>query len=145
MEENKFEFEQLSNNWMSLYREFKKTKKINFDVFNETFSKTYHLFVQQVAEPHIEKKYLSIIVNASLFAHIDISDNVESRYKAALVLTERMLNIIMTNRFTSSSNEDVIYILELRQEIYINFDNITESIDTLAKLYEADYWDKVNK
>lgn len=142
MEERTYEIEKLANNWKALYKEIQNNDKINFDLFNETFANTYQLLTQEVAESNVEKKYLSIIVNASLFAHVDFNDHVESSYKAAVVLTERMLNTVISDDAAASRNEAKIYVLELRQEVSLSFDNIGESINTLVKLYDGDFWDR---
>lgn len=143
MEENKFEFTELANNWMSLKKEIKKGK-LSFDVFSDTFSKTYQLLNQKASEFSIEKNLLSIIINASLFAHAEVSENVESKFKAALVLTERMLDAVMCQSAETSKSQSTIYILELRQEIQIDFNEVDEAIDSLARYFEADFWNKIS-
>lgn len=142
MEERVYEIEKLVNNWMTLYKDIQNNNKINFDLFNETFSNTYQLLTQEVAESNVEKKYLSIIVNASLFAHVEFRDHIESSYKAAVVLTERMLHTVISDDLAVSRHEAKIYVLELRQEVAISFNNIGESINTLVKLFDGDFWDR---
>jgi hypothetical protein len=66
----------------------------------------------------------------------------ESSYKAAVVLTERMLNTVISEEPKASRSEAKIYVLELRQEVSLSFENIGESINTLVKLYDGDFWDK---
>jgi hypothetical protein len=142
MEEKIYDIEKLANNWKALYKDIQNNGKINFDLYNETFADTYQLLTQEAAESNVEKKYLSIIVNASLFAHADFDDHMESSYKAAVVLTERMLNTVISEEPKASRSEAKIYVLELRQEVSLSFENIGESINTLVKLYDGDFWDK---
>ena len=143
MEEKKFEFVQLANNWRALSQEIKKNK-LNFEMFSDTFLKTYQVLKQQDMESCIDKKFLSLIISASLFAHADVSHNLESKYKAALVLTERMIDAVTAANKVSLCDETVVYILELRQEIIIDFSNVNDSIEALTKVFEADYWNKLN-
>ena len=143
MEEKKFEFVQLANNWRALSQEIKKNK-LNFEMFSDTFLKTYQVLKQQDMESCIDKKFLSLIISASLFAHADVSHNLESKYKAALVLTERMIDAVTAANKVPLCDETVVYILELRQEIIIDFSNVNDSIETLTKVFEADYWNKLN-
>ena len=144
MDEKNFELEQLTSNWVLLYNEIKKNGKFNFDTFDNAFSSTYQLLCQISTEPSIEKKFLSVITNAYLFAHADVSVNIDSKYKAALVLTERMLDSVMAENAIAPSGESTIYILEFRKEIRINFNDINDSIEVLAKVFEADYWNKIS-
>ena len=144
MEEKKFEFVQLANNWRALSQEIKKNK-LNFEMFSDTFLKTYQVLKQQDMESCIDKKFLSLIISASLFAHADVSHNLESKYKAALVLTERMIDAVTAANKVSLCDETVVYILELRQEIIIDFSNVNDSIEALTKVFEADYWNKLNQ
>lgn len=130
---------QLENNWKSLTQSL-KNERFDYDLFCDTFSQTYQLFIQSASNSHIEKKFLSILIYASLFAHTEISNTLDSKYKAVLALTERMLDTVMKE--DAARDEVTIYILELRQEVCINFNHINESIDTLAKIYESDYWSK---
>ena len=145
MEEKKLEIEQLASNWKSLYQEMKKNNKISLELFEETFSSTYRLLCQKVAEPSIEKSLLSVIVNASLFAHIDATENLDSKYKAALVLTERMLSSVTAENLAAPCDKATIYIFELRQEVCINFKDVSDSITVLTELYESDFWKKLQK
>ena len=145
MKEPNFEIEQLSNNWESLCQGIKKNNKISLEVFSDTFSKTYQLLVQKATEQCIEKNLLALIINASLFAHLDISKNLDSQYKAALVLTERMLNAVMAEGIATPRDEAIIYIFELRKEVCVNFNDVSEALDTLKKLYEADFWGTIQK
>lgn len=145
MEENKTNLLQLARDWQSLYREIQKNGKFSFDVFNDLFTKTYQLLCQKVSEPSIEKSLLPVIVNASLFAHTEISDKLEPKHKAALILTERMLTTLLSEKRSSPCSETAIYIFELRQDICIDFSDVNGSVNTLAKLYEADYWDSLCK
>ena len=140
MEENKITFEQLASKWQTIYRSIQKTGKFSFDIFLEAFTGTYQLLQPKVCEPSIEKSILPIIVNASLFARSEAGENQDSKYKAALVLTERMLNFVLWENRCADCHETTIYLFEQRQDIDIDFSNLNESINTLVKLYDANYW-----
>lgn len=141
MEDKIIEFSHLANNWRTLYQEIKSKKKSSLEQFADTFTSTYKLLLQNASEATVEKKYLPIILNASMFAHIDLNEISDSKQKAVVVLTERMLSSII-NCVASPSPEAVVYILELRQEICINFNDVGESINTLKMLFEDDYWNR---
>lgn len=141
MSEFENEFVQLANEWHNLRLEIGKNKKINFDVFRDVFSRTYLLLSQQASEVKIDKKCTGVIVNASLFANVEI-DGLDPKYCAAVVLTERMINQMMLKGADAPSPVAVIYVLELRQEISINFKDVDEAIETLTKLYKAEPWKK---
>ena len=145
MEENKFNLGQLANNWKMLYLEARKSNKFSFDDFIEVFSSTYQLLCQTVSATSIEKNLLPVIMNASLFAHLEMSTKLEPKHKAALVLTERMLSILLSEKNTSACSGTSIYIFELREDICIDFSDVNGSINTLSKLYEADYWENLYK
>ena len=136
MENN--ELKQLTNDWVELRAELNRSKKIKFDLFNEVFAKTFRLLQQTTAEKTIDKDYVALIVNATLFANADMG-NKDFRYCAALVLTERMLNQIMSCNTAEAAQGATIYIFELRKEVYLDFNSIDESLEKLEKLFKAGY------
>ena len=144
MEGTTFDFEQLANTWRALEQDVKNSK-LSFETFYNAFSNTYKLLSASASEPCVEKKYLSIIVNASLFARAEVSENIDSKYKAALILTERMLDAVTAVDAADPSGESTVYILDLRQEIKINFKEVNDSIELLAKHFEAEYWKKLGR
>ena len=66
MENKKFDLEQLANDWKSLYDGIKRNGKLNFELFENTFSDTYQLLCQKASGASIEKNLLPIITNAYL-------------------------------------------------------------------------------
>lgn len=141
MDEIKIELEQLANHWKSLHHDIKTAGKLDFDVFADTFSNTYRLLCQTTSQPSVERKLLPIIMNAYLFAHADVSEHIDAKYKASLVFTERMLRSVMDG---SGGDTSTVYILELREEIRINFNDVTGSVASLARKFEIGYWNKIN-
>ena len=140
MDDIKREVMQLASNWSKLSAGLKKSKKIDFELFNQTFTKTYTLLAQQSAESSLDRIYINLIVNASLFANADIA-KLDSKYSAAIVLTERMINQAISGNYAISGGAQV-YILTSRQDVLIDFNDIDGSIETLSKFFEADFWKK---
>jgi hypothetical protein len=141
MEENKIVVATLTQEWKTLREDIQKNKRLEFSAFEDVFSKTYKLLSQISMDATVEKQYINLIVNAFLFANSDSKD-LEFKYLAAMVLTERMLNTVISEEPKASRSEAKIYVLELRQEVSLSFENIGESINTLVKLYDGDFWDK---
>lgn len=144
MEDTTFDFEQLANTWRTLEQDV-KNGKLSLEKFCNAFSSTYALLSANASENCIEKKLIPIIVNASLFARADVSENIDSKYKAALILTERMLDAVTADGAGEISDESTVYILDLRRDIKINFKGINDSIELLAKHFEAEYWKKLQR
>ena len=140
MEENKISLEELIQNWDVLRFELKRSGKFSFDVFSSTFFGTFQMLSQFTTEPHIHKDYLPLILNASLFANSECKA-MEFKQQAALVLTERMLSCCLSADPHCAHDRAPLYVLSLRKEVYVNFNNVDESIDRLAKLFEGNYWD----
>jgi hypothetical protein len=61
----------------------------------------------------------------------------ESEFRAASVLTERMLSSLAFNITSDTTVSSKIYILEAHEEIELNFEDIDESISKLVKVYEG--------
>ena len=101
MESVNCDLKQLTNDWNKLRNELSRNRKINFEVFNDVFLKTYQLLREQSAATSIDKEYVSLIVNAALFANVEIGET-DFKCCAALVLTERMLNQVLTGAAASS-------------------------------------------
>ena len=137
--ENKKELQELIEGWEKLYTELRKNKKINFELFENTFSKTYKTLLQCANEEKIQKDYIALIVNAYLFTEAGIKE-MDLQYRAALVLTERMLNSCVMSNCPVQPEGAMVYVLESHKEVYINFGDVITSLDTLTKLFEGDFW-----
>lgn len=136
MENKKDMIAELKNMWRSLYREVVGDKKFKFDSFESAFSQTYGLLVEHSAEDSLDKQYIQLIAEAYLFASINDS-LLESEFRAASVLTERMLSSLAFNSTSDTTVSSKIYILEAHEEIELNFEDIDESISKLVKVYEG--------
>ena len=143
MEDSRIELaEQLTKTWEDLRYEMNKNHKINFEVFESTFAKTYELLSQNPGETTIEKKYVSLIVSAYLFANCQ---NPESDFTCAAIfsLTERMLSCCALETAEEVVEGTTVYVFESRNEVHIDFSNVKESIKKLANLFRENYWDNL--
>lgn len=139
MEEKTMETKELVQGWRDLYLELKRTKKINFGFFNEIFSQTFSVLCQHAEADTISKKNAVLIAEAFLFANTDVKE-LDSKYLAALVLTERMLNCCVFQSTPSICEGAYVYIFEARRDIYLDFTNVTAALAKLEKLFEDEYW-----
>ena len=142
MEDNKKELFELTQCWNELRLELRKNKKIDFDVFEEAFSKTYFMLSGNATETVVEKKYIELISTVYLFANAE-SKELSSKCRAALALTERMINCCAFNTTPDVVSGTTIYIFEARKDVYIDFNNLSDSIEELEKLFEDDFWRNV--
>ncbi len=141
MEDNRLELaEQLTKAWEDLRHEMKRKNKVRFDAFEDVFTKTYQLFSEHSGETALDKKYIGLIVSASLFAN---SQNPESDFtcSALFSLTERMLACCALGTSEKPVEGTNVYIFEARKEMYIDFTNVRESVNKLAVMYRENYWD----
>lgn len=142
MEENKIEISELTEAWDTLRYDMKKTGKISFESFYDTFSKTYLLLSQHSSETSIDKKYIALIVSAFSFAGTE-GKELDFKHRAALVLTERMLNAYAVNTSLAPDGNASVYLLEMRKEVHVNFGEVTESVNKLAAIFEDGFWRKM--
>ena len=139
MEEKQINLSELKEGWDRLYYEIRKTKRIDFDIFTGLYADTYALLLEEANKEQVDKKYLGLIASAFLFANAE-SKEMESKFRAALALTERMLTCCAFRITPDLQNGTNIYIFEVRKDVYLNFGNVTESISTLEKLFDDEYW-----
>lgn len=139
MEENKIIVATLAQEWKELREDIQKNKRLEFSVFEDVFSKTYKLLSQISMDATVEKQYINLIVNAFLFANGDSKD-LEFKYLATMVLTERMLNCYVINSTPSTCEKVPVYILEARNEVNVDFNKINESLAMLVSVFEKNYW-----
>ena len=125
----------LAAQWAELKFILERKKKLDYGMFKQTFAKSYQALQSCAKAEAIDKKYLRLIlsaynfINTKVIAEDDVLD-------AAMVLTERMLDIIVSPGNNTEVVADCarVYILEARQDVYINFTNVDEAIDTLSEV-----------
>lgn len=139
MEENKKILNELLQGWKKLNVEIKTKKKIDMDLFKDVFTKTYSMLSGTAKDDTVSKESVEIVAEAYLFANTE-NKMLDSKYLAALVLTERMLNCYAFSSAADSSGVSTVYILDLRKEVKINFNNVSESMNLLESAFEANYW-----
>lgn len=129
---------ELKEAWRNLIIDIKKNKKLNFELFEFAFSQTYSLLVEHLAEVNISKEYVEIIAEALSFGKIH-DKSLENEIIAAAILTERMLNSCVFSGATTEIKPAVVYIIEMRQDISLDFEKIRESLDSLTKIIDTYY------
>lgn len=139
MVENKKTVNDLLQGWKKLNIEIKTKKKIDMDLFKDVFTKTYSMLSGTAKDVTVSKESVEIVAEAYLFANTE-NKMLDSKYLAALVLTERMLNCYAFSSAADSSGVSTVYILDLRKEVKINFNNVSESMNLLESAFEANYW-----
>lgn len=139
MEENKKILNDLLQGWKKLNIEIKTKKKIDMDLFKDVFTKTYSMLSGTAKDDTVSKESVEIVAEAYLLANTE-NKMLDSKYLAALVLTERMLNCYAFSSAADSSGVSTVYILDLRKEVKINFNNVSESMNLLESAFEANYW-----
>jgi len=139
MDETLISIEQLKQDWRDLAAEVKKSKKLKFELFESTFTKTYKLLLEHLAEEKLERRCVSLVAEAYLFANIEDSA-VDSKCMAAFILTERMLTCCAFNSAPVAIEQAMIYLVEARREVLLNFLDVNESVSKLFKIFDEYYW-----
>ena len=139
MDETLIAIEQLKQNWRDLVAEVKKNKKLKFEQFETTFTETYKILLEHLTEGSLEKHYIALVAEAYLFANIEDS-TVDSRCMAAFILTERMLACCAFNSAPVAIEQAMIYLVEARREILLNFRDVNESVSRLVRIFDEYYW-----
>lgn len=124
---------ELAQSWKKLSFELTRKRTMDLKLFEETFSGTYAFLLESIQEPAIEKTSLPLLINAFFFTNTSCND-MSSQHRAALILTERMLNCCVMDGAKEAVEGTDVYILEIHGEVYISFKNVTESLDALANL-----------
>ncbi len=88
---------------------------------------------ESLKENSVDKKYIGLIAEAYTFASIK-DDKLGSTCLAAFVLTERMLDYCAFSSDLSEDKVPTVYVFELRKNIRLDFNNVTDSIYTLEKV-----------
>lgn len=130
--ENKNQISELIALWQDLCFETKKRNKVDFAVFKDAFSKTYDLLCQSCAEESLSRDYVELVAEAYLFAKLDL--DLDSKYLATVVLTERMLNCCAFTASPVAAKDSTVYTIGARKEVLISFKDVDESIITLENV-----------
>lgn len=142
MEVNETIIKELETAWTNLYNEANRNRRFKVEVFERAFSQTYSLLKESLEKRELDKQWICLIAKAYLFAKVE-DDALEDVCLAAAVLTERMLNSFAFRK-SSAEEASTIYLIESREEILLDFNDVNESISRLVKIYEEAYWRKVN-
>lgn len=134
MEINKDTVREIIEAWKTL-RQDDKSKNFKFDMFESAFSKTYSLLIEHRTDNSLDKQYVQLVSEAYLFANINSSMS-DNTCLAACVLTERMLSSLAFSNTSNDAEISTAYILETREEIKLNFNDVNESISKLVKVYD---------
>lgn len=134
--------EKLKESWRELSADVQKNKKISIEMFDSTFSQTYALLAKHLAENSLDKRFIELIAEAYLFANIK-DEAVDYTCLAAFVLTERMLTYCAFGN--TNSDPSVIYIVETRRAIRLDFNDVGESLSKLTRVFEDMYWKNVQQ
>lgn len=139
VDDNKMQVEELKVMWKDLCVEIEKNNKISVDTFATVFSQTFSILSEKSAEQTIDKKYVQLIAEAYLFANFK-ADSLDSTCMAALLLTERMLAHCAFNCSFDNCGSSIVYLIEGRREITLDFTDVNESLDKLRKIFDSLYW-----
>ena len=134
METNKNIIDEVAELWKTLCREG-RNKKFKIDMFENAFAKTYAMLSAHVEDSSLDKQYIQLISEAYLFANINGS-TLESTCLAASVLTERMLKSFAFSDSSNNAESSKVYLLETREEIKLDFNDINESLARLSRAYD---------
>ena len=143
MEINKNLTTELEKAWRNLCKDVKRDRKIKLENFENTFNNTYLLLKSCSADNALDKQYVRMIAEAYLFASIH-EDTLPSELLAATVLTERMLNNFAFQT-ACSAEVSTVYILEAHEEVELDFNDVTESISRLIRIFDDAYLKKLAK
>jgi hypothetical protein len=139
MEYTKAELMTLAQEWDTLRSDLKYNKRMDFAQFNATFAKTYTLLSQTAVESTVDRALLPVIASAVLFTSND-SRELDNKFRAALTLTERMISSCAFQGAVEPPVGTMVYIFEMRKDVYIDFTNVNESVTRIEKLFEQEFW-----
>ena len=135
MEEKKA-LEELKQEWRNLNLELRNRNRLDLTAFKRLFSETYSVLSKKSAADSIPKNCVELIAEAYLFANTNIRE-LGSSCLAAFVLTERMLNSCIFSGIQSECGISAVYVIEAREEVYINFNDVDEAMRKLEAVLEA--------
>ena len=137
MEANRTELLELTQAWESLLFELKKRKKFDFEEFETIFTRTYRFLSEYAGKPAVEREHIPLIICAYAFAQVECNE-LDYVHRAALVLTERMLRSCVVIGASAPIYGTYVYVFESRKEVYIDFNNVSDSATKLAKLFDVE-------
>ena len=139
MEYTKAELVALTQEWEALRSDLKRNKRMDFAQFNATFTKTYQLLARAAVESTVDRALLPVIAAAVLFTGND-NRELDNKFRAALTLTERMISSCAFQGAVEPPIGTMVYIFEMRKDVYIDFTNVNESVTKIEKLFEEEFW-----
>lgn len=132
--ENRIDAAALAASWQQLTSGVKIKRRLDAELFKETFSQTFRLLKGYAKETAVEKEQIPLIINAYTFSVTD-REQAEAQCNAACVLTERMIHrCLMDRSITEIPNGAAVYILEERKEIWLDFNDVSRALETLTAL-----------
>lgn len=124
----------LAKQWQLLNLDMQKKARLNAELFQETFAKTFDLLKGYALEAQVAKEHLPLIISAHAFSMAQ-RENGEAQCNAACVLTERMLHRCLLDREIAVVPEGAyVYLLEARKELYLDFNDVHVALETLTAL-----------
>ena len=123
-------------------KEMTKNQKLKFEIFETAFSQTYLLLAEHAKVDCLGRQFISLVAEAYLFACIQ-DERLESVCLAATALTERMLSTVAFNCASDNFATSSIYCIESREEILLDFNDVSKSIEKLSAAYENAFRKKI--
>ena len=135
---------ELAQAWKALHLSVVVENKMSYEVFSKTFTETYNLLKSFTGEKYVDKDCIELIANAYCFSNLP-GTKYENKIGAAFVLTERMLKYCTMDSNACAAAEGVtVYFMEERKDVFLNFNNVDNSIAEIISVIEANYWKKMS-
>ena len=131
----------LCEKWNKLRGVLVSGNKVDYEFFKSTFNETVTILKNCYDDDSISKVYFELIICAYRFVHTD-SLVVDAFSQATVVMTERMLHhFVLDSEKNSNEPRDgvFVYVLEERKQMYVDFNNIDESVRELQRVIERGF------
>jgi len=129
----------LAVEWRKLRTLLTTNNKLEYELFKKVFEETRDLLAACATADSIDKSYMSMIVEAYKFSGADGTYK-DARPQAALVMTERMLQHYVLDSHVGEVRSGVyVYVLEEKEELYIDFKEVDTSIAVLTRALDKRY------
>ncbi len=129
----------LAVEWRKLRTLLTTNNKLEYELFKKVFEETRDLLSSCATATAIDKSYMNVIVEAYKFSGTDGAYK-DAKPQAALIMTERMLQHYVLDSHVGDVRSGVyVYVLEAKEEIYIDFENVDTSIAVLGRALERRY------
>lgn len=140
MEASSLNIKNLCERWQKLRGVIVSGNKVEYEFFKSTFEETEKTLSTCFGSDSVNKSYLELIISAYKFVHTD-TVVMDAFSQATVVITERMLHHFVLDQDKSAVQKDgvYVYVLEEKQQIYINFNNIDESLNSLIRVIERGF------